>query len=690
MDVLDRSFTKKTVVGLGALKGAPCTISNITESATGITIKFSWTGTDGTKQEQSAFIPRGPKGDPGDASVIDLTDYYTKDDIDNKKFLTEQDIINKQDKLKAGDNITIGADNTISATKGTEIDDTVKGTDTTYSSDKIEKIKTELQTNIDNMATGGQVDLSNYYSKEEIDNKKFLTEHQDITGKQDKLTAGNNITISDDNTISAADGVKIDDTKSSADNTYSSNKIESIKIELQTNIDNITTGGQVNLTNYYTKDEIDNKNYLTEHQDITGKQDKLTVGDNITISDDNVISAISGTEINDTQSSNNTTYSSNKIEELKANQILEDIKDVNIDDTVIGDYVALIRDKDTNGWKNENLEFENYSEEEILSKLGLSDKELIKLSQYITDETIISPDKTWNSSVIYAQIKKLKKDCNQYTLQEIAKKAGKTYKKVIDADLVISEDYLYLVGNDTDGYNIYALVEGVATKLTSTDIKLDDYVLKEDGKSLVSDDDIVKIHTHTNKNMLDKISEDENGNPLYNGKLIQAEKEIWTGTKEEYNAITDKKDDITYIVTDEEDTVASALIDDTKTDTQSSWSSKKINEKFIKIHKKNTSVTTTVYQWFAARYDSQTKQVSTTIPITIADDVSNVSLDFGGKGVLLHTGSGEVEQFPTQISAIGIEDSKSLGLLRFDIKVDYDDISINCIAIPDGTTITFS
>ena len=49
------------------------------------------------------------------------------------------------------------------------------------------------------------INLSDYYTKDEIDNKGFLTEHQDISSKQDKLKAGNNITISDDNTISATD-----------------------------------------------------------------------------------------------------------------------------------------------------------------------------------------------------------------------------------------------------------------------------------------------------------------------------------------------------------------------------------------------------------------------------------------------------------------------------------------------------
>lgn len=203
------------------------------------------------------------------------------------------------------------------------------------------------------------------------------------------------------------------------------------------------------------------------------------------------------------------------------------------------------------------------------------------------------------------------------------------------------------------------------------------------------DETITDKHSHTNKTVIDKFTESSDGTVLYNGEQI-ASGNLWHGTKEEYDALTEKDVDTTYVVTDEEDTVANALINDTKVDTQSTWSSQKTNEEFIKIHKKNTSVTTAVYQWFVARYDSQTKQISTTIPITIADDVSNVSLNLGGNGVLLHTGNGEIEQFPTQISVIGIEDSKNLGLLRLDMKVDSGDTSINCIAIPSGTTITFS
>ena len=199
------------------------------------------------------------------------------------------------------------------------------------------------------------------------------------------------------------------------------------------------------------------------------------------------------------------------------------------------------------------------------------------------------------------------------------------------------------------------------------------------------------VYNPSNEEVLNKFSENDEGKVLYDNKPLASDN-LWHGTQAEYEALGEYDENKTYVITDsnEEADLSEVVIDDTSTTTNKTWSSKKTNEEFIKIHKKNTSVTTTVYQWFVARYDSQTKMVSTTIPITVADDVSNVSLNFKDRGILLHTGSGEVEQFPTQVSVIGIEDSKSLGLLRLDIKVDSGDSSINCIAIPADTIITFS
>lgn len=91
------------------------------------------------------------------------------------------------------------------------------------------------------------------------------------------------------------------------------------------------------------------------------------------------------------------------------------------------------------------------------------------------------------------------------------------------------------------------------------------------------DETITDKHSHTNKTVIDKFTESSDGTVLYNGEQI-ASGNLWHGTKEEYDDITEKDVDTTYVVTDEEDTVADSLIDDTKVDTQYTWSSQKISK----------------------------------------------------------------------------------------------------------------
>ena len=86
-----------------------------------------------------------------------------------------------------------------------------------------------------------------------------------------------------------------------------------------------------------------------------------------------------------------------------------------------------------------------------------------------------------------------------------------------------------------------------------------------------------KAHTHDNKTVIDKFSESDDGTVLYNGEQI-ASGNLWHGTKAEYDTLAEKDIDTTYIVTDEEDTIADALIDDDVINTQSTWSSEKISK----------------------------------------------------------------------------------------------------------------
>ena len=91
------------------------------------------------------------------------------------------------------------------------------------------------------------------------------------------------------------------------------------------------------------------------------------------------------------------------------------------------------------------------------------------------------------------------------------------------------------------------------------------------------DEAVTDKHNHTNKAVIDKFTESDDGTVLYNGEQI-ASGNLWHGTKAEYDSLAEKDVDTTYIVTDEEDTIAGALIDDDVTNTQSTWSSKKISK----------------------------------------------------------------------------------------------------------------
>ena len=54
-----KTYTRESLLGLGALKGAPCTIKSITEVDGGQKVTFEWTGTSGTKQTSEMTVKNG-------------------------------------------------------------------------------------------------------------------------------------------------------------------------------------------------------------------------------------------------------------------------------------------------------------------------------------------------------------------------------------------------------------------------------------------------------------------------------------------------------------------------------------------------------------------------------------------------------------------------------------------------------
>lgn len=54
-----KKYTDKTVVGLGGLKGSPCTIEFTEAIPGGTRVTFGWTGTDGTHETQTIDVMDG-------------------------------------------------------------------------------------------------------------------------------------------------------------------------------------------------------------------------------------------------------------------------------------------------------------------------------------------------------------------------------------------------------------------------------------------------------------------------------------------------------------------------------------------------------------------------------------------------------------------------------------------------------
>lgn len=61
--VLCQAYVKASLIGLGALKGAPCTIKSIVETDEGNVVTFEWTATDGvTKRTTTMLVRNGEEG----------------------------------------------------------------------------------------------------------------------------------------------------------------------------------------------------------------------------------------------------------------------------------------------------------------------------------------------------------------------------------------------------------------------------------------------------------------------------------------------------------------------------------------------------------------------------------------------------------------------------------------------------
>ena len=209
-----KGYVGETADSLGAVKGAPATIKSITEIDGGHRVTFEWTGTSGTKQTSTLDVmngvngtdgkdgkngAKGAKGDPGQngqdgigISKIEKTktegliDTYVITFSDNSTF--EYTVTNGKDG-KDGTGSSTGEENVIESIKVNGVAQTVaedKSVDIIVPTVDVDKnyVDTELAKKAN---TSDIPSLDKYVTDEELTAKGYLTSHQDISGKVDKV-----------------------------------------------------------------------------------------------------------------------------------------------------------------------------------------------------------------------------------------------------------------------------------------------------------------------------------------------------------------------------------------------------------------------------------------------------------------------------------------------------------------------
>lgn len=150
------------------------------------------------------------------------------------------------------------------------------------------------------------------------------------------------------------------------------------------------------------------------------------------------------------------------------------------------------------------------TEEELFEKLGLSEEELQGLVQLISD-TEVRIDKTYSSSKIYDELNRVLAEGKTYTLEEISKKTGASYKIATTTADMTSTEHIYLLANG-DTYDMYIREVDSTTpvKIGSTTVDLNDYYTAEKTDALfaklTSVGDLSNLKTEVNKSLVDAIN----------------------------------------------------------------------------------------------------------------------------------------------------------------------------------------
>ena len=133
---------------------------------------------------------------------------------------------------------------------------------------------------------------------------------------------------------------------------------------------------------------------------------------------------------------------------------------------------------DETHWDKLSDDFNELTVADIEAMLGLSSEQLETMANLIAD-TEVRLDKTYSSSKIYQDIQQCLNDSKAFTLLELGKKIGTSYKIATTTGDMIDKEYIYLMDNGST-YDIYIVEEGTnnPVKIGDTNVNLSNYYTK--------------------------------------------------------------------------------------------------------------------------------------------------------------------------------------------------------------------
>lgn len=209
----------------------------------------------------------------GKVDRTEITDMATKTWVEGKGYLTQHQqlkTINNQSIIGSG-NIEIQGGSGSTYTAGANIDISQNNVISVTGITSYTGItSSDVTSALGYTPLSEHQSLDGYATENWVENKGYLTQHQDISGKQDVLVSGTNIKTINNQSILGSGNIEI---QGGSGTTYTAGT----NIDITNNVISVT-----GITVPTKVSELENdEGYLTEHQDISGKQDVLVSGTNI-------------------------------------------------------------------------------------------------------------------------------------------------------------------------------------------------------------------------------------------------------------------------------------------------------------------------------------------------------------------------------------------------------------------------